>query len=148
MPETIKFIHQCLFSPTVDTLCKAINNNQLIGFPSLTVERVQKYLPESTAMAKGHMNQTRKGIRSTTKPNKNGATKLIDAKKEAEDIELDYNPPQDENAEVKLFIGATIGDQNDDTIYTDRTGSMPVPSFHGNQYQFIAYEYRSNAILV
>lgn len=38
MPETIKFIHQCLFSPTVDTLCKAIDNNQLIGFPSLTSE--------------------------------------------------------------------------------------------------------------
>jgi hypothetical protein len=128
MPETIKFIHQCLFSPTVDTLCKAINNNQLIGFPDLTVERVRKYLPESTATSKGHMNRTRKGIRSTTKPTK-GANATNEANKEAEATELDFNPPQDESAEVELFIGATIGDQNDGTIYTDQTGSMPVRHF-------------------
>eukprot|EP00956_Cyclotella_meneghiniana_P022201 scaffold41617_cov75-Cyclotella_meneghiniana.AAC.6 len=27
MAETIQFLHQCLFSPTVDTLCKAIDND-------------------------------------------------------------------------------------------------------------------------
>ena len=36
LAETIQFLHQCLFSPTLDTLCKAIDNNQLIGFPNLT----------------------------------------------------------------------------------------------------------------
>ena len=28
MEETVKFLHQCLFSPMLDTLCKAINNGQ------------------------------------------------------------------------------------------------------------------------
>lgn len=40
LSETIQFLHQCLFSPTLDTLCKAIDNNQLIGFPSLTTKNV------------------------------------------------------------------------------------------------------------
>ena len=73
---------------------------------------------------------------------------LAEAKMQLEQTEKDFNPEQDEDAEVELFIGATIGNQNDDTLYIDQTGVMPVPSFHGNQYQFIAYEYRSNAILV
>jgi hypothetical protein len=149
MPETIKFIHQCLFLPTVDTLCKAINNNQLIGFPSLTAEHVRKYLPESTAAAKGHMNRTRKGIRSTTKQTKEQIAKDVEeAKNRADDIEKDFNPPQVEDAEVELFVNATIGNQNERTVYTDQTGSMPVPSFHGKRYHFVAYEYQSNAIIV
>ena len=67
LEETIKFLHQCLFSPMVDTLCKAIDNGQLVGFPHITSTLVRKYLPDSTATAKGHMNRTRKGLRSTTK---------------------------------------------------------------------------------
>ena len=41
--EMITFLHQCLFSPAVDTLCKAIDNNQLIGFPTITSALVKKY---------------------------------------------------------------------------------------------------------
>jgi hypothetical protein len=81
MSETIQFLHQCLFSPTVDTLCKAIDNNQLIGFPFLTSSLVQKYLPESTATAKGHMNRNRKNLRSTTNSpasNKHQLNKIFD----------------------------------------------------------------------
>jgi hypothetical protein len=65
--ETIQFLHQCMFSPTVDTFCKAIDNDQLIGMPYITSSLVRKYLPESTATAKGHMNRNRKHTRSTTK---------------------------------------------------------------------------------
>ena len=56
LAETIQFIHQCMFSPTIDTFCKALDNDQLIGFPNITSAQVRKYLPESTATAKGHMN--------------------------------------------------------------------------------------------
>jgi hypothetical protein len=67
LAETIQFLHQCLFSPMVDTLCKAIDNDQLIGFPTLTSASVHKYLPPSITTTKGHMNQTRKGLRSMIK---------------------------------------------------------------------------------
>jgi hypothetical protein len=56
LAETIQFLHQCMFSPKIDTLCKAIDRNQLIGFQAITSALIQKYLPESTATAKGHMN--------------------------------------------------------------------------------------------
>jgi hypothetical protein len=138
MEETVKFLHQCLFSPTVDTLCKAIDNGQLIGFPHITSKMVRKYLPESTATAKGHLNRTRKGLRSTTKG----------IMKRAWDETIDFTPTKEEVNVVQLFIGATIGDQNTGTIYTDQTGNFPVRSFHGNRCQFVAYDYRSNAILV
>ena len=126
-----------MFSPTIDTFCKALDNDQLIGFPNITSAQVRKYLPESTATAKGHMNWQRKGVRSTTKNNA-----------EQEYIEADFRPPIDEAANVELFIGATIAEQNEGTIYTDNTGKFPIQSFHGKKVQFVAYEYRSNAILV
>jgi hypothetical protein len=46
LAETIKFLHQCLFSPTIDTPCKAIDNGQLVGFPHISSALVRKYLPE------------------------------------------------------------------------------------------------------
>ena len=136
LAETIKFIHQCMFSPTLETFCKAIDNDQLIGFPPITSNQVRKFLPESTATAKGHMNRTRKGVRSTTK------------QVQPEYIEADFRPPIDEEANVELFIGATIAKQNEGTIYTDNTGKFPVQSYHGKRIQFVVYEYRSNAIIV
>ena len=90
MPETIKFIHQCFFLPTVDKLCKAIENNQLIGLSNLTPKLVQKYLPDSTATAKGHMNRTKRGIRSTTKSQTF----------KADEIEKDFRPEPNKDAEV------------------------------------------------
>ena len=138
MEETIKFLHQCLFSPTVDTMCKAIDNGQLVGFPHITSKLVKKYLPLSTATAKGHLNRTRKGLRSTTKG----------IKTKTESGATDFNPKQEDIEEVQLFIGATIGEQNTGTVYTDQTGNFPVRSFQGNKCQFVAYDYRSNAILV
>jgi hypothetical protein len=136
LAETIKFIHQCIFSPTLETFCKAIDNDQLIGFPPITSNQVRKFLPESTATAKGHMNRTRKGVRSTTKH------------VQPEYIEADFRPPIDEEANVELFIGATIAEQNEGTIYTDNTGKFPVQSYHGKRIQFVVYEYCSNVIIV
>ncbi|KAL7480670.1 hypothetical protein ACHAW6_006341, partial [Cyclotella cf. meneghiniana] len=138
LAETTQYIHQCLFSPTVETFCKAINNDQLIGFPPITAAQVRRYLPESTATAKGHLRRVRKHTRSTTKQ-RQAATQAI---------ELDFRPPINAEVEFELFVGATIADQNEGTIYTDQTGAFPVTSYHSNKYQFVAYEYRSNAILV
>jgi hypothetical protein len=51
----------------------------------------------SKATAKGYMNQTRKSLKSTSAQKNN-----------KKDIEEDFNPPQVEEAEVELFVGATI----------------------------------------
>jgi hypothetical protein len=63
------------------------------------------------------------------------------------DIDEDMNPPEDPNAGCDLFVGATIGDNNKNNLYTDHTGKFPIKPFHGNQIVFVAYAYRPNAIL-
>jgi len=57
-----------VFSPTLETLCKAIDNGQLIGFPHITCTLVRKYLLDSTATTKGHLNRTRCGLQSFSLP--------------------------------------------------------------------------------
>eukprot|EP00804_Cyclotella_cryptica_P005234 CCRYP_018888-RA/>CCRYP_018888-RA protein AED:0.48 eAED:0.41 QI:0/-1/0/1/-1/1/1/0/217 len=138
LAETIQYIHQCLFSPTVHTFCQAIDNDQLIGFPPITSTQVRKYLPESTATAKGHLRRVKKHTRSTTHTRQANI----------EAINQDFQPTINSDVDFELFVGATIAEQNDGTLYTDQTGAFPVTSYHSNKYQFVAYEYRSNAILV
>ena len=92
----IRYLHQCLFSPTKKTLVKAIENNQLTTWPGLSSYAVRKHLPDSSpATDKGHMKRQRKGIRSTTKipPTK---TKKENIKYSLEKMELerDINLPQ------------------------------------------------------
>jgi hypothetical protein len=86
----VKFLHLGLFLPTVDTLCKAIDNGQLIGFPNITSKMVRKYFPELTATTKGHLNWKRKGLRSTNK----GMIKQESVDK------LDFTPNKAEITEV------------------------------------------------
>eukprot|EP00804_Cyclotella_cryptica_P024278 CCRYP_012561-RA/>CCRYP_012561-RA protein AED:0.25 eAED:0.27 QI:0/0/0/1/1/1/3/0/611 len=138
LAERIQYIHQCLFSPTVHTLCKAIDNDQLIGFPPITSAQVRKYLPESTATAKGHLRRVKKHTRSTTHT----------LQTDIQAIDHDFRPNINTDVEFELFVGATIAEQTDGTIYTDQTGAFPVTSYHSNKYHFVAYKYRSNAILV
>ncbi len=44
---------------------KAIKAGNYVGWPMLTERNVQKYYPETIETAKGHLNQTRKNVRST-----------------------------------------------------------------------------------
>ena len=63
--ERIAFYHASLFSPTLSTLCKAIDANYLTTFPNFTSKQVRKYPPSTIATAKGHMNAHRANIKST-----------------------------------------------------------------------------------
>jgi hypothetical protein len=60
----------------------------------------------------------------------------------------DLHPIIDATTDFELFIGATIVEKNNGTLYTNQTGAFPITSYCSNKYQFVAYEYRSNAILV
>jgi hypothetical protein len=50
----------------------------------------------------------------------------------------DMHGTEEPNAECHVLVGATIGDANDDIIYTDLTGKFPIKLFHGNQLVFVA----------
>ena len=99
------------------------------SWPGLTTEVVSKYLPKSPANAMGHMDQTRKHVRSA-KPDKYIST-------DKEQQEPNNNPIHN----VFAIIEETV------KVYTDQTGQFPVRSSAGNQYILVLYDYDSNAIL-
>ena len=63
--ERIKFYHASLFSPTLDTLQKAIKAGYLTSFPGFTHQQLRKYLPTTIATNKGHLHAQRSNIQST-----------------------------------------------------------------------------------
>jgi hypothetical protein len=135
--ETIKYLHQCFFSPTKATLLQAIANNQLIGVPGLIKEAVLKHLPPSSATIKGHMHRIPKNVRSTRK---NETLNIHE--------DTDMAPNENIDAQCEIYCFAVLADTNEKTIYTDLTGKFPIRSYKGNQYIFLTYIYDLNAIIV
>ncbi|KAL7487259.1 hypothetical protein ACHAW6_015776, partial [Cyclotella cf. meneghiniana] len=155
--KLIQFLHQCIFSRTPSMWIKAINNNQFSSWPGLTVNAVLKYLPKSTATAKGHMKKTPAGVQSTRpKPQTiriptplnvtippNARIKLIPANNDN-----DLFPKQENNSVNHIFCWAALADQINGTTYTDLTGCFPTMSLENKQHIFVAYNYTTNAIIV
>ncbi len=68
LPSTkhaIKWMHALRGYPVKSTWLKAIKASNYVGWPMLNERNVQKYYPETIETAKGHLNQTRKNVRST-----------------------------------------------------------------------------------
>ena len=68
LPSTeqgIKWMHAVCGYPVKSAWLKAIAAGNFIGWPLLTVQNVKKYYPETSKTPKGHLNQTRKNVRST-----------------------------------------------------------------------------------
>ena len=63
--DLVAFAHAALFSPTLSTLDKALKQGFLTNFPGLTQKTLRQYPPQSPAMIKGHLDQTRANQRST-----------------------------------------------------------------------------------
>ena len=102
-----------------------------LGWPLLTTENVKKYYPETDATPKGHMNQTRKNVRSTKAPAAPMETcniAKLRGKKERDVYTKVYEARQ--------------------TMFSDQTGQFPKISMCGNKYIMVVVEIDSNAILV
>jgi len=65
MAKHIAFLHAAAGYPTKTTWIKAIDNNNYLGWPGLTAQRVRRFLtvPEETVY--GHLHMIRQGIRPT-----------------------------------------------------------------------------------
>jgi hypothetical protein len=63
--QAIKWMHAVCGYPVKSTWLKAIKAGNYMGWPMLNERNVQKYYPETIKTAKGHLNQTRKNVRST-----------------------------------------------------------------------------------
>eukprot|EP00804_Cyclotella_cryptica_P013004 CCRYP_002334-RA/>CCRYP_002334-RA protein AED:0.29 eAED:0.29 QI:0/0/0/1/1/1/2/0/658 len=58
-------MHAVCGYPVKSTWLKAIQAGNFVGWPLLTVKNVHKYYPDSAETPQGHLNQTRKNVRST-----------------------------------------------------------------------------------
>ena len=63
--QAIKWMHAVCGYPVKSTRLKAVKAGNFVSWPLLTEKNVQKHCPLADKMAKGHMNQTCKNVRST-----------------------------------------------------------------------------------
>eukprot|EP00956_Cyclotella_meneghiniana_P017716 scaffold29109_cov56-Cyclotella_meneghiniana.AAC.5 len=129
--QAIKWMHAVCGYPVKSTWLKAVKAGNFTGWPLLTEKNVQKYYPETTETDKGHMNQTRKNVRSTkpkSTPFEDPNTAQLRGKKVHDIFTKVYDPRE--------------------TIFSDQTGKFPTQSQRGNKYIMVMVEIDSNAILV
>jgi hypothetical protein len=127
--DVVRFLHAALGFPTKATLLTAARRGNLVTFPALTPENISKHFPESDETPKGHMKQTKQGIRSTKVPD--------------EDAMLNIAPsPGVKHKDVYL----RVFDGTKKSMYTDQTGKFPITSARGNKYIMVAVELDGNYI--
>jgi len=115
--EVMRFLHASLGTPTRATLLTAAQNGNLVTFPGMTPENISRHFPESDETQKGHMKQTKQGVRST---------KVVD-----EDAMLGLQQkPGIKHKDVYLIVF----DATKKSMYSDQTGKFPITSARGSKY--------------
>jgi hypothetical protein len=129
--QAIKWIYAVCGYPVKSTWLKAIKAGKYLGWLMLNERNIQKYYPKTIKTAKGHVNQTRKNVRSTkakTVPLETCDTSQLHSKK-----------VQDVYTQTYMVRK---------TMFSDQTGQFPMHSQQGNKYIMVMVEIDSNAILV
>ena len=123
--QIIAFHHASLGFPTKATLLEAVRRGFLTTFPDLTTENVNNLYPESVETQKGHMRQSKQGVRST---------KIVD--------EEFKPPPGTKQKDVYL----RVFDATKRSMYSDQMGRFPITSHKGSKYMMVAVELDGNYI--
>ncbi len=101
----------------------------------MTVDNVNKFFPKSDEMQKGHMKQSRQGVRST---------KMID-KNAIPEAETHPKPiPEVKIKDVYLWVL----DMTKKAMYTDQPGCFSITSAGGYKYTMVAVELDGNYIVL
>ncbi|KAL7479099.1 hypothetical protein ACHAW6_004847, partial [Cyclotella cf. meneghiniana] len=128
-----------------------------LSWPGLNADAIRKYLPLSTATAKGHIKKTPAGIQSTRPkqptirlpaPLKMTIPPNTKIKHIPAPLTKDLFSAHEINDVNHIFCWATLADQIDGTTYTNLAGRFPTMSLKNKQYIFVAYDYTTNAIIV
>ena len=140
VPDLVAFGHATFFSPTLSTFQAAIDKGLIPNHPFLTSQNVKKYPPQSIAMVKGHMDQTRANQRSTQ-------PKLSPEEEQAQLEEIFFPQPLHKGTKTHACYAATFKPfEATGQTFSDQTGKFPVTSSRGNAYVFVLYDYDSNTI--
>ena len=106
--------------------------------PGLSSDLVLKYLNKKQATILGHIQQPRKGLRSTHK-------KETQSEPEPDpELEPDQFPSSPQSVGTNIFFLKTVDLTG--KFYTDQTVLFPITSRKGNKYILVAYYYDSNTI--
>jgi len=136
--DCVAFAHASLFSPALSTLAEALRRGHLPEFAGLTLDALRKYPPQSEAMIKGHLDQTRMNQHSTQPP--------PDSSVSSPPLDTDaFLPALDNGDRTHFCYAATIAPTGQ--THMDLTGKFITPSSAGNNYILIVYDYDSNGIL-
>ena len=168
--ERIKFYHASLFSPTLDTLAKAVSAGYLTTFPTFTVKQLRKFPPRSEATVKGHMRAQRKGLKQVVipSPRVNNTTltqppiAYVSDDEEEDDEDEDEIESEVTRQELPTQETTTSAQPTSPTlrtnhvyaaclpisgqVYTDQSGKIFVTSASGMNYIFLLYDYDSNLV--
>eukprot|EP00804_Cyclotella_cryptica_P014538 CCRYP_004830-RA/>CCRYP_004830-RA protein AED:0.09 eAED:0.09 QI:0/0/0/1/1/1/3/0/993 len=125
----LHYLHTSAGFPVKSTGLAAIKTGNYASWPGLTYANASKYCPDSTETLKGHLTQTRQGLRST-KP------------KPAKPITPAVFAPAPAAHKVHMSVEPIC------KLYTDDIGRFPTRSQSGNQYIMLAYHCDTNVILV
>ena len=120
----VAFYHGAMGSPAASTFLSAIKK-KFLDFPGLTLEIATKYMPHSTATAKGHMDQSRQGHRSTAEPT-------------GDETDHDLFPIPEPRKQTRLQIQTKVIPV-EDIRHTDPTGAFPVKGINGAHYILVMF---------
>ena len=157
--ELAQYLHASLFSPTLSTLVKAINNNHLTTWPGLTQALVERHLPISEATIKGHIAEEKKGLQSTVRRKHNTThsqqtpptpPSQLQPTPAWKLMEEDMFPPTEIKNEKTGNVAFHLHDNSSahHKGFIDLTGRLPYKSERGYEYLLVGYNYDANAILV
>jgi hypothetical protein len=128
--QIVDYYRTALGNPTQSTLEKATRRGYLSTLTQLTAKMVRANPSTTEATAKGHLNQTRKNLRSTTK---------VQGKHKVGKGEKPVPQPEEEPDEVYEDTGDyAIVKTFDDINHSDATGQFPVESKAGNKYLMVS----------
>ena len=135
--EYVAFAHGCFGYPAVSTLARAAKNGWLGNFPRLTEKMILNNQPNSLATAKGHLDQTRGGMKSTQvspPPLVPHLTTTTPTPESDTDDTPDhtYNDAVHDNLYTCIINIPTIS-------HADATGRFPTASSRGTQYILFAW---------
>ena len=159
VPDHVAWLHAAMFSPALSTLCTAIDAGRLTTFPTITSTSVRRYPPNSKPMIQGHLDHSRKNLRSTqgtfdtdddTKQAATPTSHPSPSASNAEDSETaeERSPGISDPPAIRTRHLYAKHHPVSGAISTDQTGTFLCQSASGNTDMMIFYDYDSNAIHV
>ncbi|KAL7544208.1 hypothetical protein ACHAWF_007592 [Thalassiosira exigua] len=129
--QAVRWMHAVCGYPVKSTWLKAVKAGNFQGWPVLNERNVNKYYPDTAETQKGHMNQTRKNVRST-KPKQHAFEEVKDGRLRGQKVRDVYTAFYDVR----------------ETLFSDQTVQFPTRSLSGNRHIMVAVDIDSSGILV